>query len=806
MQERLALRQTLKKVAALGTSVAMLGMTITGAVAQEQAAASSASLSSFPKAFTTNTVVVVGSHADPADNLAASAVEFALGAASASASSSSSSTSSTTSSTTPSTGAVQLEDGYSKEIVLGTALTDSTNAFGATVRETRIPTFKKGTVTISIGGTTNSYNWHEEVGFRADSNATVTSSLALANQNQANEQYKDNVLLRLPSSSIRYAYVFDTALKTNNYISNATQTDPITLDFLGKTLVIQNCNSSPCTGATTAASSITALSGDKFPGLHKGDTIMYQGKKISVDSLASSGAAINVDGNTIVVSNNNQRTDQKSGLQIRAEDLLATGTSGEGLSTVSLIIGKDNAIKTYNDGDYFIGQDKYTPLWTWSLAGINGGNPSLNVTLGQTLTSYSITGIPNYPLTHPPYLGDVLCWPNNYICVQVSKVSQTDDLFGEYVLRPTQRDLYATDDSVVNFTSANVLELTALGQKDTGINAGGDTQSVYFYPNATYGLLLYKKKQDSSHAILVAAATNTLHAGDGATAGWGGAMDAVAFANANGTTMLPGNFSASVFTLNYKSSSIPVDIAWNSSVSLANITLTGGSGAGALKINPSGTANDIVVVLQAASTGLTYLGQSQSDTVRGGDLAYNGTTAVDISGFREDGRTVNGIIVRSYYKSAPSDTLQFALPPDISNYKATVKLARAVGAGVVGTVVPGSTSTSGVSEKLDTDVVNSLSQWNVISVGGPAINSVSAKLKGLPFPSYGDASGIKPNEGVVELMPNGSNWALLVAGYEKDNTQAAGEVLKNYADYNTQLSGKTSVVVKGLKATGITVA
>ncbi len=788
MQERLALRKTLQKVAAIGTSVAMIGMTITGALAQQAAAPTLDS--AFPKAFTTNTVVVVGSHADPADNLAQGAIEFALGAASASSSPSSSGVVSGATNTAAG-GPIQLEDGYSKEILLGTALTDSTNAFGATVRETRIPTFKKGTVTVSIGGTTNTYNWHEEVGFFPTSNATVTSSLALANQNQANEQYKDNVLLRLPSSSIRYAFVFDTALKTNNYLSNATQTDPISLDFLGKTLVIQNCNSSPCTGASTAATSITALSGDKFPGLHRGDTIMYQGKKLSVDSIASSGVAVNVDGNTIVISNNNQRTDQKSGLQVRAEDLLATGTSGEGLSTVSLIVGKDNAIKTYNDGDYFIGQDKYTPLWTWSLAGINSGNPSLNVTLGQTLTSYSISNVPNYPYSHPPYIGDALCWPNNYICLQVAKVSQTDDSFGEYVLRPTQKDLYAADDSGVQVSSANVLELTALGQKDTGITAGSDTQSVYLYSNNTagtvagdWGLSVYRKKQDSSHAVWVSN-TNTL-IGVNATV-----LDAMAFSNnSNGINQ---NFSNGVFNLNYKSTTIPVDAAWNATY-----------GAGALRFNPSGVTNDWILYLKAGTSGLTYIGASQSDTVRGNDLVFNGSTSIDISGFREDGRTPNGVVIRSYYKSAPADTLDFLVPPDLTNYKATVKLARAVGAGTVGTVVPGK-PVSGVAEKLDSDVVNSLSSWNVISVGGPAINQVSAKLKGLPFPSFGDASGLSPNTGVIELMPNGSNWALLVAGYEKDNTQAAGEVLKNYKDFSAQLAGKTSVSVKGLKATGITV-
>jgi len=43
-----------------------------------------------------------------------------------------------------------------------------------------------------------------------------------------------------------------------------------------------------------------------------------------------------------------------------------------------------------------------------------------------------------------------------------------------------------------------------------------------------------------------------------------------------------------------------------------------------------------------------------------------------------------------------------------------------------------------------------------------------------------------------------------VAGYDKENTRAAGIVLKNYKDNADKLKG-TSVVVKGIESGGITV-
>ena len=106
---------------------------------------------------------------------------------------------------------------------------------------------------------------------------------------------------------------------------------------------------------------------------------------------------------------------------------------------------------------------------------------------------------------------------------------------------------------------------------------------------------------------------------------------------------------------------------------------------------------------------------------------------------------------------------------------------------------------------LDTEL-SDVSAYNVISVGGPAINQVSAQLMGLPFPSYGDDSGISPNEAVINLLSNGGNYAMVVAGYEALDTRRAGIVLKNYVEFASSLTG-SGVVVKGtsLEVSGITV-
>ena len=75
MQERLALRKTLKKVAAVGAGVAMMGMTMTGALAAEM------DLAQYPSGLGfggSDTVLVVGSAADAEDSIAATDIQGGL--------------------------------------------------------------------------------------------------------------------------------------------------------------------------------------------------------------------------------------------------------------------------------------------------------------------------------------------------------------------------------------------------------------------------------------------------------------------------------------------------------------------------------------------------------------------------------------------------------------------------------------------------------------------------------------------------------------------------------------------------------
>ena len=76
--------------------------------------------------------------------------------------------------------------------------------------------------------------------------------------------------------------------------------------------------------------------------------------------------------------------------------------------------------------------------------------------------------------------------------------------------------------------------------------------------------------------------------------------------------------------------------------------------------------------------------------------------------------------------------------------------------------------------------VSDVTAANVLSVGGSCVNEVTAELLGLPYPSCGEASGLMEGEGVIKLVDNGDNVAVIVAGWDAEDTTRATRVLSDW--------------------------
>lgn len=85
--------------------------------------------------------------------------------------------------------------------------------------------------------------------------------------------------------------------------------------------------------------------------------------------------------------------------------------------------------------------------------------------------------------------------------------------------------------------------------------------------------------------------------------------------------------------------------------------------------------------------------------------------------------------------------------------------------------------------KLDSDAT--LGSTNQVIVGGPAVNRLAAEAAGVPYPTYGVNSGLLEGEGeaIIKLYEQGSNVAVLVAGWDAADTQRASAVLAQHDAY-----------------------
>ncbi len=97
---------------------------------------------------------------------------------------------------------------------------------------------------------------------------------------------------------------------------------------------------------------------------------------------------------------------------------------------------------------------------------------------------------------------------------------------------------------------------------------------------------------------------------------------------------------------------------------------------------------------------------------------------------------------------------------------------------VATTIMPISVS----AVKLDTEV-SSVTNKNIVAVGGPCANSVVAELMGNPA-DCGTALGIESGQALIKLFENGDYVALVVAGQDAMDTRLAAQIVSNWEDYS----------------------
>lgn len=719
-------KNIIKKIAVIGT------MTLMGATAIAGAAAASYTLADYPAPFVQDGkwvgLLVIGADAATADMVGAIDIAGTLAQVSAGTT----------------TGGTSVTGGKEKELDLGNALNDSTNGFSNTLDDDELAGLQDTTITIDTKDIENDYDVHDTLkvgGIGTNGPASVETGLTFAANKD--KDFKEDAFMAVPRGSIGYNYVFDDALVTGNLLANASDIEPIEIDFLGKKLDI--------TGAT--ATSITAQVGEEV-FMNVGDTVTVTGhdvKLINVGSATTNPPVIvSVDGVTETVT----RTEKVGALRVKVKETFYSDTLAERSAT--LVIGED-ASKTYDDGDGYIGEDEDNPNWVWDLANLaTAGVPTIGILWDQTYDDP----------TEVVKIGDTFGLPGDYATIKLDSYTIND--YKKYTIETT------TGEELLNVTggksglgynsSAKTIHLHADGGNDDGftmLNGSYETDDVYLQLFNTTMMHLYYKDHDDGNKIKYNA-------------------DII-----NGT-------ANDVVSIKYKDTTMTVDMVtpataiteMNMTVDEQNNNLTGLT-----------TGKNLMVNFDV-STGnaFEYLGGTDGDSDTAYDVMYNAT---DISGWDENTRTQKGIVIYNPDSSASGDDLVIDIPSDITDMAVNVIIS-GPGTSVTHAAAAGKTTLAGVPlAKLDTEVTDKTAA-NMILVGGSAVNKLTAEAMGLTYPTYGAASGIPENKGLIKLIENafgGSKVALVVAGWEAANTRDACAVLKDYSAYT--LTGTAMEVSPG---------
>lgn len=337
----------------------------------------------------------------------------------------------------------------------------------------------------------------------------------------------------------------------------------------------------------------------------------------------------------------------------------------------------------------------------------------------------------DYPgISHPLYEGEKLCLPYEYACLELNEI-QSDD-FLNYEIRDSSASLYesetAADPSVSN---ANVISIKSKG--GDGFRIGDySTDEIFLYSTGS-SLKVYRKAAGKTNLVQeISSNTND------------------------------------VLKLNWGNTNLPINLEWSASNDNGNIIIDNSVGS------------DVKVFIEATGDNkdqFTYLGTEEGDTTTTNDILYG---SKDISNFKEDTRTASGIVIRDPKSRTSSDRFEMSVPGTADNFKvgiAIVKSAELIKPKDVG-------CRFSAANFVDTREIKDLTGQNLIILGNDKLANdyMNAEV----------AEYYKNNRGIVVLVNNGRNTALLVLGKDSFGIEQAGEVIANMHKY--KLSGDIYVV------------
>jgi hypothetical protein len=645
-------------------------------------------------------------------------------------------------------GGVTVSGGKSEDILLNTALNAST-AFGATLDDDDVPGLLDTKITInnviSSSSYKDTYDVHDEL--RLTSGAAVETGLT---SSSPHEDFKSETFLEIGKSSVSYYLVFDDTINNGNYIANASDDYPVEVQFLGRALTITSASD---------ADTMTIQSGTEY-ALNVGESVTVDGVTVTLVNVGSSDSiVVEVDGVSGTVSSGGQKT--INGVNVKNKEAFYSTEKED--RTAVILVGEDVSDTVNDDDAYCVGAaDKNAceddALWVWDLAGLTGGSPTVGILYNGRLDEYDeVIGV-----------GEEFALPHDYMKLSLDSYVESD--YRKYVVEADEIvDLYPASGSTSEVDTARTIHIYGEGSGKDSIETAGtahDTDDVYlYYWGDTTALVGVYQKDSSDNKVRYVQNVS----------------------NATSTTLA---------YLTYQDTRLEVKVQATDGV--GNLTFVTDDG------------DDINMYIEAdTSDRFTYLGQTDGDTTYSNDLLYGNR---DISGWEEDTRAQDGIVIYDPKAHLSGDSFEFDVNGDETDFKVNVVVlgpsgsASSGASGSVKKVVPVSSAVA----KLDTEVSDPATVGrDLVLVGGPAVNRLTAQAMGLDYPTYG-GSGLLPfaeGEGYVEYMDGvfaTGQDVVVVAGWSADNTRDASSVLQQVDSFLADLDGNMAVKVTAVSSAGIT--
>lgn len=748
------LKQTIKRVAALGVGVAMLGATVTGAMAQ----AVSLDLANLPQPFVSkegvyndDTALVVGSKADVSDVLGVGDVTAKLQFLSK----------------TPvsSAGTVSVTGGVTEDVPIDLGIANSTAVdLDFSLDKKDINSFWDG----SINFLNEDVEAHDELVFLKTSPSLETSLTS------GDDNYESNVFLETSKGAIKYYYVFDDAIN----VTKTTAAEPLEIKFLGKALKVTN--------VASTQSKITATVGTEY-FMKVGDVVTVEGKKVTLQNVGSSGAILlDVDGKVDTIAADTSRV--VNGVEIKNDDTFYATSKSE--RSASLVIGK-NAEDTFADGDPYVGQDKNNPDWTWKLGKLGalasttiGSDPSIDPT--GPFIGVQNDFIKDDSTDNPAGVGECYSLPNNYaqVCLESLTVPDTN------YLTVTLEYSSSTD------TAKSKYSKTDSSAKTIKISAPGDERFVI--PSKIVNLIENATVNDNDVKT-----SEVWVQTEGADAN-GGLAIFYRDANQNPNIVYLGNMSLANITsgagdtrdlakstflrMNYlktKDNNMRFALAHQSGNASRLIVVTTRADS---STELDATTDELITNWSVSSGNFSALGLSNSKE-EAGELQWglNGSLAYTQLGTKdEDHRTKYGLIVRDPKSNGGSDRVVLEVPGDQVQGNVVVKGSATTVTGGGVTFIPAKITPSILK---DTEVSDPTA-YNLVLVGGPCADPLIERVSALGV-KCGEWP-LAPGEAMLKLASNGAKVALLIAGTDASDTRMATKVFSDFENY--KLSGSQTTL------------